>query len=287
MTLKRPPVISACIPCLNHWDSLPKTINSILQQTVAVKEILIIDDGSDQACPHPDLAESSEIRLLRLPENRGRGHCRALATKETKGDFILTVDATNALEEAFLEKALPHFDDPRVAAVSGTLTSGERNGPTDRWRSRHLFREADPSATAEPCSMLITYGTLLRRTAIEKVGHFDSSLRYKEDQDMGERLGEAGYVVIGDPAIKIYPTKGNTLGQLLERYARWYLDPKEKPTLGGYLHNIRASIRPMMAEDLHEGDWPAACISLLAPHFQLYHSIIAYRKQQHERKQYT
>ena len=47
--------------------------------------------------------------------------------------------------------------------------------------------------------MLITYGTLLRRNAIEEVGGFDRRLRFKEDQEMGERLAGAGYRVIGDP----------------------------------------------------------------------------------------
>ena len=104
---------------------------------------------------------------------------------------------------------------------------------------------------------------------------------------MGERLDQAGYVVIGDPAIKIFPNITNTLLQLLERYARWYMDPDDKPSLRGYLHNIRASFRPMIQNDFRAGDPAAAFISLLAPHFQLYHGIKAYRKRKHERKQHA
>ena len=56
----------------------------------------------------------------------------------TSGEFILTLDATT-LESTFLEKALPHFEESSVAAVSGTLTSVDTQSLTSRWRSRHLF----------------------------------------------------------------------------------------------------------------------------------------------------
>jgi cellulose synthase/poly-beta-1,6-N-acetylglucosamine synthase-like glycosyltransferase len=200
----------------------------------------------------------------------------------TSGEFILTLDATNSLEATFLEKALPHFEESSVAAVSGTLNSYDKLSSTSRWRSRHLFHEDSPNATAEPCSMLITYGTLLRRKAIEQVGGFDKMRRFKEDQEMGERLADAGYTVIGDPAIKIFPNIINSVPQLLERYARWHMDPNEKPNFGGYLHNIKASFKPMIQSDLKAGDWSSALISLLAPHFQLYHGIKAYLKRKNE-----
>ena len=53
------------------------------------------------------------------------------------------------------------------------------------------------------------------------------------------------------------------------------MDTDEKPSLKGYLHNLKASFRPMMELDLRDGDWASALISMLAPHFQLYHSITA------------
>ena len=280
-TLPVNPSVSACIPCFNHRETLPAAIRSLMNQTVAINEILVIDDGSDHPCQFDAMNPDSIIRIHRNKENRGRGYSRALATKMTRSDFILTLDATNRLEKSFVEKALLHFENQRVAAVSGTMTSEKLDSCTDRWRARHLFREDALDATAEPCSMLITYGTLLRRSSIEKAGGFNPKLRFKEDQDMGERLAQAGYVVIGDPTIKIYPSKTNSLTQLMERYARWYMDPDEKPSLKGYLHNIRASFRPMIQEDLRARDPVAALISLLAPHFQLFHSVQAYRKKNH------
>jgi len=269
--------VSAVIPCFNHWASLVAAVRSIKSQSIPVKETLIIDDGSFDPCPHEELIEDTSIRIIRLDKNRGRGYCRNLAFRETSGQFVLNLDATNSLENRFIEKALPRFSDSHIAAVSGALISKKKENAVDRWRARHLFRESSlKDAWAEPCSMLITYGTLFARDAIEQVGGFDQKLRFKEDQDMGDRLAEAGFQIIGDPGLKVYPSISNTLGEVLERYARWYMDTDEKPSLKSYWHNLRASVRPMIESDLKEGDIGSAFISMLAPHFQLYHSIKAH-----------
>jgi hypothetical protein len=209
-----------------------------------------------------------------------------MATTESTGEFVLFIDATNRLGKSFIEKASIHFEDPKVAAVSGTLRSPSQTNAIDRWRSRHLFRETRIPKVAEPCEMLITYGTMMRRSAIKEAGNFDKNLRYKEDQELGERLAKIGYFMIGDPKIKIYPVLSNTLSQVLERYARWYMDPDETPSFSGYWHNLKASIKPMMQEDLRERDWKSACISLLVPHLQLFHGVKTYLKRKNENRKH-
>ena len=266
--------ISAFIPCFNHWETIECAVKSIENQSIHVSEILIIDDGSNLSCSHERLLQNSKVKIIRLSQNRGRGYCRNLAFEKTSSEYVVHLDATNALDFCFIEKALPHFSDSRIAAVSGALVSKDKEKFVDRWRARHLFREANlQDASAEPCAMLITYGTMFRRSAIEKVGGFNKRLRYKEDQDMGERLYQAGYQIIGDPNIKIYSSKSNTVCEVLERYSRWYMDADENPSLKAYFHNLKASVRIMIRQDIKEGDWGSAFLSLLTPHFQLYHSI--------------
>ncbi len=265
--------ISAFIPCYNHWHSIGRAVKSIQEQSSGVKEILIIDDGSRLFSPSQELLSDSKIRIIRLDINHGRGHCRNLALKESTGDLILNLDATNYIKKDFIEKALPHFSNPKIAAISGTLLSDSKEKVLDRWRSRHLFREKSlKSASEEPCSMLISYGTILRRNIIQEVGGFNVELKHNEDQELGNRLAKYGYKVIGLLDLKIYPSISNTLPEVLERYSRWHMDTEEKPSFAGYWHNIKASFRPMIQADLEDGDWKAILISLLVPHVQFYFS---------------
>jgi len=265
--------ISAFIPCYNHWDSVGIAVKSIQEQSLGVKEILIIDDGSRVFSPNQELLNDSKVRIIRLDTNHGRGYCRNLSFKESTGDLILNLDATNYIEKDFIEKALPHFSNPEIAAISGTLLSDSKKKVLDRWRSRHLFREKSlKSASEEPCSMLISYGTILRRNIIEEVGGFNPELKFNEDQELGHRLSQYGYKVIGLLDLKIYSSITNTLTQVLERYSRWHMDTEETPSIAGYWHNIKASFRPMIQADLEDGDWRAILISLLVPHVQFYFS---------------
>ena len=83
--------------------------------------------------------------------------------------------------------------------------------------------------------MLITYGTLLRKSAFVAAGGLDH-FAIKRIRN-GKKTGK-WYFVIGDPNIKVFPTKSNGLLELMERYSRWYMDINDKPSIRGYLHNI-------------------------------------------------
>ena len=126
--------------------------------------------------------------------------------------------------------------------------------------------------------MMITYGTLISREVLDRAGGFNKNLRYKEDQELGDRIRNLNLFVVGDPNISIFCSKSNSLTEVLERYARWYMDINEKPSFRGYLHNIKGSFSLMIQKDLADGDYLSAFVSLLTPHFQLYYSFKQYLK---------
>ena len=95
---------------------------------------------------------------------------------------------------------------------------------------------------------------------------------------MGLKFVNNGYHMIGDSDAKIFSLKQDTFLSLMERYSRWYMDSYERPELGAYLHNIKASLNPMMKMDLKASDLPSALFSLMTPHFQLFHSTLIYLK---------
>ena len=92
-----------------------------------------------------------------------------------------------------------------------------------RWRGRHLFKEGELyQMESIPVNCLTTYGTLMRRGAIEKVGNFDASLKHSEDHELGRRLMKAGYSLLGIPSLVTYSIRRDTLSSVLERYWIWH-----------------------------------------------------------------
>ena len=178
--------VSAYVLVYNQPSYLKKVIESILNQTVTIEEILIIDDGSDPPISKDLLNLHNCISIVRNPINYGRGYGRNLATNTLKGSLILSVDATNALESCFVEKAIEYFSDPFVAAVYGRLHSHSYSGVINRWRARHLFKEFKDVGESGETDMLITYGTLMCKSACVNAGGYDHTLKYDEDIELGK-----------------------------------------------------------------------------------------------------
>ncbi|MBG29608.1 MAG: hypothetical protein CMI31_06355 [Opitutae bacterium] len=263
--------VSGFIPCFNNASTILESIEGMRSQSLPLKEIYVIDDGSsDDSVAR---VRKAGIEVLENNGNLGRGATRRTGIERANYNFVLCCDATNCLEPDFLKKALPHFENNQIASVSGRIVGRKPKTSTDRWRGRHLFKEEVDFPEAGPDIMLITYGTLMKRSAVLEVGNFNASLRHTEDGDLGDRLLAAGHEIWGDPDLAVTSLTQNTLFQVMERYWRWYAGKEEKLSLSAYWHDFKGSIRPMAASDLANGDWGCACISLFSPHYRFWKTL--------------
>ncbi len=265
------PRVSAYVPCYNNRATIRRAVESVLAQTVRPDEILVVDDGSvDDSV---DTLSGLGIRVVRHETNLGRGATRARAMRELQGDFVVCCDATNILDDHFVERALPWFGDADVVAVVGRLTQRGAAGVVDRWRGRHLFK-MDAVQGVQSAGNLSTSGAVVRASAVAAVGGFNPRLRHTEDGDLGRRLLNVGLRVVYDPALEVVSAISNTLPQVLERYWRWYADVGESISWHGYLRTIAYSIKAMAAADLRARDPLSIPISLAVPHYQFWRSML-------------
>lgn len=201
-------------------------------------------------------------------KNRGRGFIRKQAVIDCNSELLLFLDSTNVLPKEFCSIAQDHFNDELVCAASGVIKNHESvYGISTRWRSRHLFKSEMTYNNFHNTKSLTTYGTILRRPAVLDVGNFDPTLRHSEDKDLGIRLLNNGYKIIGDPNLVVYSIKKDSILSVLERYWRWYGGEDEIMSFYDYLISIKASIRPMIQQDIMAYDLKSALISFLCPHY--------------------
>ncbi len=261
------PRISGYVPCHNNAGTVIGSAQSLIGQGASVEEVFIVDDGSTDASAAR--ARANGFRVIELAANLGRGTARATAMEAAKGDLVLSCDATMTLASDFLEKALPHFADERVAAVFGRVHDPAPSGMRSRWRSRHLLKE-ESNLHVKHGASLSTWGVLLRKQAVMEVGNFDRSLRHSEDAELGQRLLARGFDVVFEPAARLQPSVVNTIPQLMERYWRWNVGKDEELSARHYLKLVSYSIRVLVRRDLAAGDPGAALLSLLMPHYFLW-----------------
>jgi cellulose synthase/poly-beta-1,6-N-acetylglucosamine synthase-like glycosyltransferase len=211
------------------------------------------------------------IQVISNDANRGRGSVRAYAMQAAHHDLVVSCDATNRLPNDFVENALPWFSDPNVAAVFGRIWQQESVTIADRWRARHLFKMDEPMEI-NPNAQLITYGCILRRSAVLHVGNFDPSLIHSEDAELGLRLSLAGYSVVFDPRLHVIPVCSNSISEVLERYWRWYAGKDEDSSIFSYIRQIIYSFKVLVVKDIVKRDFMSVVISILCPHYQFWRS---------------
>lgn len=265
--------ISAYIPCFNNSKTILDASFSIINQSHPIDEFFVIDDGSTD--DSIKILEEVGFKVYKNKKNMGRGYTRYLAVELAKYPLILCCDATNGLEKDFLSNSIKYFENHKVASISGRLINKTCSNASDRWRARHLFKEnINYSHGPEITKLLITYGTLMRRDAIVKVGNFNKSFTRCEDLELGKRLTNFGYVLLGHTDIFIYSLKSNNILELYERYWRWYYSDMNRFSLTDYWISIKNSFKPMAEQDIKNKDYYCAIISLLLPYYCFYKSLI-------------
>lgn len=113
-------MVSAIIPCYNYGKYLDFSVNSILEQTYQDVEIIIVDDGSDDAYTIQKLNTYNKPKTKVIQREKGYpAAARNTGFKHASGDYILVLDADDLLEKTFLEKAVMCLDEEaNIGAVS-------------------------------------------------------------------------------------------------------------------------------------------------------------------------
>ena len=126
------PQLSVIIPAYNECARLPQTLRGVLDflaRGSRSAEVIVVDDGSTDSTSIGVLrlaAADPRVRLIRLPQNCGKGYAVRTGVVNAGGDRILFADADGAtpIEElARLEAALDAGAD--IAIGSRALASAE------------------------------------------------------------------------------------------------------------------------------------------------------------------
>lgn len=184
--------VSVLIPTYNRARYLRECLESILAQTVAPFEVIVIDDGSEDETPEAVAAFGPAVRYLRK-DNGGKPRAINFALPEVRGEFVWIFDDDDV--------ALPDAIERRLAVLTrrpelGFVLTGHYLG-TDGEDGRMLrgaeYRVPEIAESELWLALMrgcfVTMQSMLVRTAIlRQAGEFDPQLVTSEDYDMMLRL---------------------------------------------------------------------------------------------------
>jgi hypothetical protein len=180
---RRVPTLSIVIPVYNGADFLPGAVASILAQGWEAPELIVVDDGSEDAIEEAVRALPIEARLFRQ-SNCGPAEARNRGIRNTTGELIAFLDVDDLWPQGRLAAMLDELErHPDLEVVQG-------HAQVFRWRDRG--GEMDYIGNPGEAFRHSVAAGLFRRAVFDRVGLFDPDLRYSEDVDWFNRAGERG-----------------------------------------------------------------------------------------------
>lgn len=248
------PNISVIIPLHNRKNMISRALNSVLNQTVLPCEILICDDGSDDA-PQSVMADlrnaNTEIKWLRTEKCCGVSHARNRGIAAAKGEFIAFLDSDDEWLPKKSELQLNFFRQNPQFNIIHCDEIWIRNAV--RVNPKAKFRKAggDIFERSVDFSLIAPSAVMARREIFDTYGVFDENLPVCEDYDLWLRI------MLGNEEFGFIPTALVTRyaghdGQLSKRYEA--MDKFRAKSLYNLLQtqNIPEDKRKIMQKVLHQ-----------------------------------
>jgi glycosyltransferase involved in cell wall biosynthesis len=178
--------VCVVIPCFDDGELLPEALAS-LQEREAL-EVVVVDDASTDPATLAVLrdVEAAGTRVVRHPDNRHLSAARMTGLAATTAPYVYPLDADDQAIPGALGAMADRLDAvPRAAVVAGDY---EEFGSQDLLRA--VPDELDPFRIAYANEYPVT--AMFRRTVLEQVGGWRTSLRGYEDWDLWMALAERG-----------------------------------------------------------------------------------------------
>ena len=265
------PLFSVVMPTFNRAASAAAAVRSVLAQTDARWECLVVDDGSTDGT-RSELSRMTDPRLRFFwnEKNRGQHACRNQAIREARGEWIAFLDS----DDLFLPG--------RLAALAGAISARPQagfwftNAYVHRWGLLigKLFDPARPIpegkvpgwyAVGDRWLPYVTTMVCVRRAAFETTGYFREDLRILEDTELYARMFSGGLEVgaVREPLAVRFLHEG----QITRDHARDFSESMEALKNSGAPADVAAAHRARVAREVAGYFWkslkPAEARALL------------------------
>jgi glycosyltransferase involved in cell wall biosynthesis len=181
------PLVSVIIPCFRQAHYLGDAIESVLAQTYAHVEPVVVDDGSPDNTGEV-AARYPGVRYVRQP-NCGVSAARNLGIQSSTGGFLMFLDADDWLLPRAVEDSLACVAaHPAAAFVSGRFRFIAADGATLYERQGHAVGHDHYAEMLRRNYVAALCTVMFRRSAFEAVAGFSPAFSVCADYDLYLRV---------------------------------------------------------------------------------------------------
>ncbi|NTV40924.1 MAG: glycosyltransferase family 2 protein [Candidatus Moranbacteria bacterium] len=195
--------LSIVIPAYNEEKYIARCLQSVVSQVESLGsrydiEIIVVNNASVDRTVEI-VKEFAGVSIVTENE-RGLTKARQAGFAASTGDLIANVDADTKLSDGWIEKIFTEFEkNEKLVALSGpfiyTHTSKLSAFLVAFWYRVGQFTHFINQYILKKGAMLQGGNFILRRSALEKIGGYDTSIDFwGEDTDIARRISKVGRV---------------------------------------------------------------------------------------------
>ena len=197
-------MFSVVIPLYNKEKSIENAIRSVLAQTFADFELLVVNDGStDKSCEIVAAIPDSRIRIIDKP-NGGVSSARNCGILAAKYEYVAFIDADDYWKPDFLETIKGLIADyPEAGCYATGYACKFNNSILNAFavKKRGLVKDFFKQVYKAP--IMHASSVCVKKSIFENIGYFNTCITRAEDYDMWARLARR-IDIASSPEIKTY-----------------------------------------------------------------------------------
>jgi glycosyltransferase involved in cell wall biosynthesis len=240
--------ITVIIPVYNREQTIRRAVDSVISQSYAPEEIIVVDDSSTDATGDLLAGFGEFITVVTLPRNSGPSMARNQGVNRARTEWIAFLDSDDCWKPDKLKRQVEFLARFPFYQILQSEEIWIRRGKRVNPRKHHTKPEGWIwDASLERC-LVSPSGVLLRKSLFEKSGNFDKGLPVCEDYDLWLKISrhhpvglERSFSVIkygghADQLSRKYPAidrfRAQSLSGLLKREDHPYFRKKIIAMLG-------------------------------------------------------
>src|SRR6266849_643684 len=199
------PLVSIVVLNYKRLSALEQTLQSVVAQKYPRKEIIVVDNHSEENVAAVVHKFGSDIQLIELDANLGSCAGRNVGIRAAQGELVITLDNdVSFLSPGAVDTVVRLFDDhPDYHVLAFQL----RDAQTGHMRLREWCHPKDWRQFADvqsPTHFFVEGAAAYRRVVFDNAGlYFEPLFIYHEGWDLGLRILDHGYRILYTPEIQV------------------------------------------------------------------------------------
>ena len=242
--------ISVVIPTFNRLIYLERAIKSVLNQTISVNEIIIVDDGSDDGTSEFIHSNYPNLKYI-FQSNSGVSAARNTGIKAASSNWIAFLDSDDAWVTNKIQKQITELELNPEMNFCHSNEIWIRNGKEIKQKNTHkkfggfIFDKCLDKCRISPSTVIC------RKSLLIKLNGFDEDLAICEDYDLWLRITSNNPVIyIEKPLIIKYGGHQDQLSRNSEGIESYHIKSLEKLLMQDFPSEHRIAMENMLINKL-------------------------------------